>query len=739
MIHDAQAGHNSPQPLTTVDRFFNGSLLLMLATSFVMLALTGKLGFLWTALVSIAIAVRLCGYACRWELQPPSRLITSLTVLYIPFFILDFLVLSANARMLQSLLNAAVHLVLFATVIKIFSSRTRRDHIYLAALSLLMMLASTVLTINTYFLLFFAIYIVLAVATFISYEIRRSIELTKASTACIILASAGSQPTIGRSLGKTAAALGLGIVLAAPILFFVIPRYRSGYLMGTENHPQNITGFSETVTLGDLRSIMRSGAVVFRVLPEDNPSDYRGVLWRGLALATFDGKHWYNDDTRLTAVPPVSYGRFIIPRDPGTKGRPEKALHYKVLLSPISSDVVFAAASVRRIAGRMHLLTMDETGSLHNPQHAFSPMQYEVVSQVGLPPAAALSDSSEDYPRNIRQLYLRLPPDLDPRVRQLAEEVTSKATSNYVRVMDVQNYLRDNFKYTLEPQDTNPADPMGSFLFKSKKGYCEYFASAMALMLRTIGIPARLVNGFQTGSYNRFGKDFVVRARDAHSWVEVYFPRYGWIPFDPTPPDPHPVVASDLDDYMDALSLFWSEWVINYDFSHQMQLTAQVELQSRRLQQNARHRFGLLRTEMAGLALRLKNALAARKFLLLLAVIGICAGFLLAGTDWNMKELKFRWAWTFRSPSRPLSLQEVTFSYQRFLGVLGKKGFRKLPSETPREFAQRLELSPVAGPAKEFTHLYYSARYGEERPSMARLRGLLRQISEVAVHSPGKL
>ena len=739
MTNDAEAGRVAPQPLTAVDRFFNGSLLLMLAISFVMLASTGKLNSLWMGLVFIAIAIRLCGYARSWELQLPSPLVTCLTVLYIPFFFLDFLVLSTGLSMLQGLLNAAVHLVLFATIIKVLSARTHRDDVYLAALSLLMVLASAVLTINTNFLLFFAIYIVLAVAAFISREVRQSIELAKGPRTGIFLAAAGSPAKIDRSLGMTAAVLGLGIVLAAPVLFFVIPRYRSGYLTGLEPRTQNITGFSETVKLGDLRHIMRSGAVVFRVLPEDSPVNYQGVLWRGLALASFDGKHWYNNDTTLTTVPPVSYGRFIVPRDPGAESRPEKTLRYKVLLSPISSDVVFAAASVRQIAGRMRLLTVDETGSLHDPQHVFSTTQYEMVSQVGLPPPAVLSKSSEDYPGDIRRLYLSLPPDLNPKVRQLAKRIASAATSNYARVVDVQNYLRSNFEYTLEPQGIDSADPMGSFLFKSRKGYCEYFASAMAVMLRTLGIPARLVNGFQTGSYNRFGKDFVVRARDAHSWVEVYFPSYGWIPFDPTPPDPHPVVASDLDDYMDALSLFWSEWVINYDFSHQMQLAAQVESQSRALQQNAQHRFGLLRNEMAGLALRLKDAVAARKFLLLLAVIGICAGLLLAGSEWNIKELKFRWVWMFPSPSRPLSLREATFSYMRLLDILGKKGFRKMPSETPMEFAKRLALTPVFGPAKEFTHLYYATRYGEESLSVARLRELLRQISEVAVHSPKKI
>src|SRR5581483_6937368 len=135
----------------------------------------------------------------------------------------------------------------------------------------------------------------------------------------------------------------------------------------------------------------------------------------------------------------------------------------------------------------------------------------------------------------IRLIYLRLPRQ-DRRITDLARQITALATNSYDRAVAIQDYLCHNFGYTLDPLAIDVSDPIGSFLFKSRRGYCEYFAAAMTVMLRSLNIPARLVNGFQTGTYNRVGKDFVVRARDAHSWVEVYFPQYGWIPFDPTPP-----------------------------------------------------------------------------------------------------------------------------------------------------------------------------------------------------------
>jgi transglutaminase-like putative cysteine protease len=714
---------------TSVDRFFAVSLLLMLGTGFVTLTSTGKLDAVSVALVFIAIAVRLWGYATGRNLQLSSQTVNRLALLYIPFFILDYLVLSAGTTSLVSMLNATLHLVLFATVTKVFSAVTRRDYAYLAALSLLMILATAVLTINTTFMIFLILYLFFAISTLISYEIKRSIETSRRSVTNRLLVPAADRTRIENALVKTAAGLGLGIVATAAVFFFVIPRYRSGYLTGLGTGTENITGFSGTVKLGDLSRLMRSSTVIFRVIPQGNPRQYIGIKWRGVALDSFDGKHWYNDNTRQTAVQPVSYNRFIIPFPPGAKERPEKTLSYTVLLSPISSDVLFAAPFARQLSGRIHLLLLDETGSIHDTRYGLSSLKYEVVSNVGLPPPSLLRSAPESYSSAIRLLYLRLPLRLDPRIRELAEKVSSSATNNYDRAVEIRNYLRDHFGYTLAAQNIDPSDPIGSFLFTTRKGYCEYFASAMAIMLRTLGIPARLVNGFQTGSYNSFGKDFVVRARDAHSWVEVYFPHYGWIPFDPTPPDPNPVIPSQLDNYVDALTLFWSEWVINYDFSHQVRLATQVEVQSHNVQEDVSHRFDHLRTELAGMAKKIESLLVAHKFLLLVVMLAMTAAFLLGGKNWDFQELRFLWASMVLRSERPLSLQEATYSYHHFLNILQTKGFRKLPCETPEEFVQKIEPSLLRGKAGDFTRLYNAARYGGERPSLPIVAGMLQEIS----------
>jgi len=95
--------------------------------------------------------------------------------------------------------------------------------------------------------------------------------------------------------------------------------------------------------------------------------------------------------------------------------------------------------------------------------------------------------------------------------------------------------LRHHYRYTLHLPTTAPKDPLANFLFERKEGHCEYFASAMAVMLRSLAIPSRVVNGFRGGEFNDLNGQYVVRASDAHSWVEAYFPGHGWVGFDPTP------------------------------------------------------------------------------------------------------------------------------------------------------------------------------------------------------------
>jgi transglutaminase-like putative cysteine protease len=178
-----------------------------------------------------------------------------------------------------------------------------------------------------------------------------------------------------------------------------------------------------------------------------------------------------------------------------------------------------------------------------NVRPAPSTGKYRVTVEYSTATVADLQAAGTKYPAWL-QNFSRLPdsgyrpPQVQNSIRNLALKIVADAgaTNPYDQATAIQDYLREKYAYTLNVPD-KPAgmDPLQFFLFRSKKGYCEYFASAMGDMLRSLGIPTRLVNGFGPGSYEAAVQAYVVRGQDAHTWVEVYFPRYGWIPFEPTP------------------------------------------------------------------------------------------------------------------------------------------------------------------------------------------------------------
>lgn len=728
-----------PPSRLSVQRYFEVSLLLMLATAFVTLAATRKLDAVSVLGLSLALGAKLWSYArdADWLLSP--RAVNRLAVAYIAVYLLDVFIFSSGSGFVDRMLTATIHLVLFTTVIKVFSARTYRDYGYLAALSFLMMLAGAILTVSTNYLAGLALYVLFATSTFISYEVKRSSEAARQSSASAAPprrggATTGVKPGVRtrgafeRALAATTLGLALAIAVMATVLFFVIPRYRTGYLSGLEMEPQSLTGFSDQVNLGDIGRVKRSSVVVMRVVVEGNPRPFEGIKWRGLGLTHFDGRHWYTGRVAIVQLSPLAPEHFAIPPAEGWQRRAQRLLRYRVLLSPVATDVLFAATTPRELTGPLRWVAVDQTGSLHGLRPAM-PLNYEVVSATGLPAPADLRRASTDYPREVRELYLELP-QLDPRIAALARSMTAHSDNNYDRALALESYLRHNFTYTLDPAGIRAEDPVASFLFESKQGYCEYFAAAMAVMLRTLEIPSRLVNGFQTGTYNRVGGDFVVRARDAHTWVEAYFPAYGWIPFDPTPADPNARSSEGLfDDYLDALSLFWNEWVINYDFAHQAQLAGQLERGSRSWHHTMSSRFDRLETEGARFAAGLESRLVSHKLFVFAITLTFMTALMFLEGGLSLDELRFLWRWRFPARSDAAGHQDATLAYRQFLAIVRRKGFRKSASETPQAFARRLTGLPWAADAEEFTRLYNALRFGNATLPLVDLRSVLETIS----------
>src|SRR5271157_1654814 len=713
-----------------VQRYFEVSLLLMLAVGFTTVATTGRLDFISLALVLPALVLKLSSYVRSVDYSLSPRAVTRLSIAYLPFLLVDFAILAPGPGALDRMLQAAVHLVLFTAVVKAFSTRSPRDYAYLASLSFLMMLAGAILTVSTAYLVEFIAYILCAISTFISYEIKRAGEASPRPRSAPPDVARRDRAQIEQSLAGATALLAVGIVGLAAVLFFAIPRYRTGYLGEFGAQTESITGFSEKVDLGDIRKIKQSSLVVMRVLPEGGGREFQGVKWRGLALTSFDGRRWFNDNTDRIPLPPVAPERFVVPREEGWPVSRGRLLNYRVVLSPVSTDVLFAAAEARQLRGRLRLIAMDETGSLHNQQHGGESVSYDVVSEIGTPTPEELGAASSDIPAEIRQVYLSLPP-MDRRVTELARRITAGAGDNYRRAVAVQSYLQDNFGYTLDPSGIDPHDPIPSFLFTVRKGYCEYFASAMTVMLRALGVPARPVNGFQTGAYNRVGGDFVVRARDAHTWVEVYFQGYGWVPFDPTPADPK--LASSgawniLGDYLDALDLFWNEWVINFDYAHQFRLAMEVESRSQHYQRLVMLRLDRVEKGGARAALAAEEWLVAHKLVVRVLMLAALAALAGAEKRSSLSGVRVAGGGGRRRRGGSLDRRDAVLTYRRFLKAVARKGFRRLPAQTPREFALALRGTSLEASAVEFTAAYNALRFGGAPVPIDRLRRLLDDI-----------
>ena len=732
------------QPLPAIQRFFEISLYLLTATGILSLISTDKLDIVTTVLAAAAIAYK--GLRL-WRGQPAeitARAATALVLGYFMFFPLDlwffsrdFAAGSPNPLLFSGLL-AAIHLLVFSTVVRLYSSRTMRDFIFLALLAFAAMLASAILTVDTTFLIALAIFLFFAVASFVGLEIRRS------SVGAVSPALEPRSPAarrLQRALGLTSLLVAAGALCLGALIFLLIPRFTAGYLSAFNVQPVMVTGFSDNVTLGDIGRILQSKALMMRVQIQGDPVRAQDVHWRGAVLTTFDGKRWFTRGFRSQVITPDASGTFQFSNShlpPGSFS----LLHYTILLEPLGTDAIFVASQPTSLWGRFGMaaaggaaapyarsyLLYDHTGAIMNPQQDTVGLRYEGISRIPRVPPRDLRESSSDYPQDIRDTYLQLPP-LDPRIRELAGQITAISPTAYDKAAELERYFRTKFTYTLDLRDMNQPDPLAYFLFVKRAGHCEYFATAMTVMLRALGIPTRYVTGFLPGEYNAVGKDYIIRASDAHSWVEVYFTGYGWITFDPTPPgDAKSSGALDsLAMYWDWFQLRWNEWVINYDYSHQLSLGRSLRSSSRQWSESisqsyeAKRRAAINFIKLA--QARLMNSRYALPgclaFLILMLVFfrGRAMGGFVA----------IRWSLRAHRAGR-LSSDLATFQYRQMLRLLERRGWRKSDQQTPLEFAASIPAPEFAGPARELTALYQSARFGAQPADARRVSSLLRAI-----------
>ena len=727
-------------PTLPAERFFRTSLFLLMATAVASLVSTGKLDLITMIVAPSAVLYKGVRWWRRCPAEIPQRVATRLVVAYLPVFPVDvvflsrsFVSASSNPALYAALLGA-IHFLLFVMLIRLYSANTDRDALFLTMLSFAAILAAAVLTIDTTFLGLFFLFLLFGVATFVGLEMRRG---SKGAIAPEVDVQPQQERRLDRALVLAALSVALGAMIIGGALFFFFPRFSAGYLGRTSLQPTLMSGFSDDVELGQIGEIKKNSTVVMRVRT-GKPVGYPTLRWRGIALSAFDGKRWSSPSHDSVTIPAGMNGWINLMERPPEPDSSATILRYTILLQPVATDTMFAPANAISIRGnlsgegsnqesgaRRSYLVRDATGSLFNPFHNFSTIRYEGFSILPGRNVPRLRAASTDYPQDIRGTYLQLP-KLDPRIAELARQITERAQTPFDKTITLENYLRSHYAYNLNLTGKPGDDPLAHFLFETRSGHCEYFASAMAIMLRTLGIPTREVNGFLPGEYNDLGEDYIVRASDAHSWVEVYFPGTGWMTFDPTPPGAEDAGGffSRLGQYMDWFELSWNEWVINYDFIHQILLAQTMQRTTRTWTETARAWFvheqakGRRWMRSWNNGLRVLISLAVALFLLALRFDLVVA---LARRMWL--------SWQLRSPELARSNPQLASRlYGELLYLLARRGFARQPTQTPFEFAAAVSQPRLAPAVYEFTQCYTQARFGGTPCDTIRLRALLEQI-----------
>lgn len=304
--------------------------------------------------------------------------------------------------------------------------------------------------------------------------------------------------------------------------------------------------YQNTLVLGGPRTVGNT-AVMDIIVPRELPY----VYWQAKVYHTYEDGGWVSLDLPYTELFPDD-GAIDLPQSVDREVITQTVITYLPNSSFIygAPDIVSVDRPINVYANR------DENGNqLVSEVRSKYVLQlgddYEVTSRLSLADANSLRGASTDYPNWLTETYLQVPDSVTPETLALAKELTAPFDNPFDKAISVRDYLRENIVYNDQIQAT-PAgvDPVHYTLFVSQEAYCNYYASAMALMLRSQGVPARVVSGYAQGTFDEESSSYRVQASNAHTWVEVYFPKYGWIQFEPTASIP----AWDRPDSLDESS-----------------------------------------------------------------------------------------------------------------------------------------------------------------------------------------
>ena len=379
--------------------------------------------------------------------------------------------------------------------LKLLETRKRRDQFVLLFISIFLVMSS--LLREQY--LWSLPYLVVALLLIMTAWLRMS--ATRAETA------SRSFRTAGRLV-----AYALPLAVAMWIFF---PRIATPFWAVPIDTSSGTSGLSDTMSPGDISSLSLSDAVAFRVSFSDKIPEAKDRYWRGLVLHRFNGRTWSGSEPGIDRN---AHDQIITSGDP---------VAYRVTLEPTRQQWVFALDIP--YSWDLRRTTMGRQQQLSRVQPIDQRVVYNAVSYTEY-------RSDVELPGMFQNWYRELPEGSNPRTAELAQEMYDEAGSKAAYVEAVlQKFHQEEYFYTLEPPALG-RDPVDQFLFNTQQGFCEHYASAFAVMMRSVGIPARIVLGYQGGELNSIGQEtyLIVRQSDAHAWTEVWVEGAGWYRVDPT-------------------------------------------------------------------------------------------------------------------------------------------------------------------------------------------------------------
>ncbi len=694
----------------STQRAFRLSSILLAASAFTGLVLTGEVP-VWLALLGLGGLTFSLAQAMGWTHQDGLLHLSrwtwnSLMLVAFGLFGVDLIWFS------QDLLLAGVHFLTILMVNKLLNLEHRKDFLHLYAISLLELLATAALTVELWYGAVFLAFLLAAIWTLLLFHLINEEEESRSGPA----PEAQPQPTgpITARFFWTTNGIALGAFCITIAIFFLIPRIGAGFFQKSRGQLIRTSGFSEKVDLGAIGAVKLDESVVMRVqFPgQDAPPPGR-LYFRGVAYDQYNGRSWGNSLAHRRILGRSGDGTFQIPVERHAGGDPE-AIQQEILIEALDTSALFGLSFMDKVRGNFLVVQADGMEALYLPYTPAARFHYSVTSFSRRLSAVDRTTAGFLYPEHIRKHFLQLP-QVTPAVRDLAREVTGKSSTPFEKILAVEEHLRAQYRYSLDLNTTLSTTPLDDFLFTRKTGYCEHYATAMVVLLRTLGIPARLVTGFLPGEWNDVGNYYVVRQRDAHAWVEVYFPKSGWITFDPTPiaaPTIPTPVLTQLSRLVDSIRLKWDRFVIKYSFHDQMAAA-----------QGIRERGDRVRSQISSFLTSARRWVSVGGLWFIgrlyqagwVAVVGLAVGLaLVALTVGTLLRRKLGASPQATGYYTPRQLAAIRL-YARMLRLLAKRGFRKPPGATPWEFARQVAgtWSQAGHFVTPLTDLYCQVRFGQ--------------------------